>query len=192
MRRKHSGFTLVELMIVVVVIAVIATVAIPNLRQIVQKSQVKDASSGIAGAMMLARTQAIKQGRDVEVCTSTNGTNCTLANYDWENGWIVADFNTSVAITSTTTPVAIYRVVDDLDNDVSITPYVTTPGTTTIIGIVTYRSDGTAVTKNNSSATVGASATRGFTITNSCWSRDIQVGATGRVTTNDMVPSGGC
>ena len=115
MRRKHYGFTLVELMIVVVVLAVIATVAIPNLRQIVQKSQVKDASSGVAGAMMLARTQAIKQGRDVEVCTSTDGATCSFGtNYDWENGWIVAEYATSVVIDNTMTPAAIYRVVDDI------------------------------------------------------------------------------
>jgi type IV fimbrial biogenesis protein FimT len=187
MRRTDSGFTLVELMIVVVVLAVIATIAIPNLRQIVQKSQIKDASGGIAGAMMLGRTQAIKSSRPVEVCVSTDGDKCSFSDSDeWEAGWIVADYATSVAITSAMTPAVIYRVATELDNDVTITR----DGD---IGRVTYRSDGSATYMTNAGTAVTSPPNKTFTFANTCWSKVMTITATGRVDNMaDMTPLSGC
>jgi len=177
MRRKQTGFTLVELMIVIVVLAVLATVAIPNLRQILQKSQVKDASGGLTAALMLARSEAVSQARSILVCI-TSSTSCSTDNGDgWEDGWIV------IEPTSNT----ILRRVQRLDNEVTVTT------DETDIGRVTYRSDGSAQFTKNSGASVGTNVTKSFTFANTCWSKDLDITATGRVDASAaFTPLAGC
>jgi len=46
--KKSSGFTLMELMIVVAIIGIIATIAIPSYQEFVQKSRRSEAHSGLA------------------------------------------------------------------------------------------------------------------------------------------------
>ena len=52
MRRKDSGFTLIELMIVVVVIAIIASFAIPSYLSQVRKSRRSDATSALGDVQL--------------------------------------------------------------------------------------------------------------------------------------------
>jgi len=47
MRRKHSGFTLLELMIVLVVVAILASFAIPSYLSQLRKSRRSDATSSL-------------------------------------------------------------------------------------------------------------------------------------------------
>jgi len=53
MRRKSSGFTLIELMIVVAAIAILAMIAFPSYKEYVQKSRRAEAVSAM-GRMQLA------------------------------------------------------------------------------------------------------------------------------------------
>jgi prepilin-type N-terminal cleavage/methylation domain-containing protein len=66
MRRK-SGFTIMELMIVVSIIAVMSAIAVPNFTNWAPKFRLWSATDDIVKHLMLARMTAISQNRDVAV-----------------------------------------------------------------------------------------------------------------------------
>lgn len=67
-----QGFTLIELMITVVVLAILATLAAPALNQIEQR-RVIGAGSSALDFVQTARTEAIKQGRNMFFVTQEDG-----------------------------------------------------------------------------------------------------------------------
>ena len=66
---KESGFTLVELMVVVAIIAVIGAIAIPNLSP--ANARLKQASRDLYGNLQRMRTEAVKTNQDVGIVFDT-------------------------------------------------------------------------------------------------------------------------
>lgn len=66
-KQIESGFTLVELMIVVTIIGVIAALAAPSYQRTIEKNQLKQAVESLKADMQFARTEAIKRSADVYV-----------------------------------------------------------------------------------------------------------------------------
>ncbi len=66
-RRQASGFTLIELMIVMVIVAIGVTLSVPTFRAIIEKRQLTSATEEIAAFMNFARSEAIKRNQDVIV-----------------------------------------------------------------------------------------------------------------------------
>lgn len=61
--KKHSGFTLIELMVVIVIIAIVAAVAVPSYRSSVRKAK-----------RVQAKTTLVVASQRLEKCFTENGT----------------------------------------------------------------------------------------------------------------------
>jgi len=77
-----SGFTLVELMVVVAVLGILAVMAVPSFQSLSQSQQVKNASFELFSSLSLARSEAIKRNGNVTL-TPVNPA-------DWGQGWTIA------------------------------------------------------------------------------------------------------
>ncbi len=67
LHNKQSGFTLIEMMIVLAIMAIFAGIAIPNYLAYLPKSRLNGAARQVMGDLMLARMQAVSQNCDVAV-----------------------------------------------------------------------------------------------------------------------------
>lgn len=95
--RKSSGFTLLELMVVVAIVAIMSTLAAPSFLRLIQSNTMSSAANSFLADMRYARSQAIKMGRSVVMCRS-NAPEAPSPNCDsdsgtggagWVSGWII-------------------------------------------------------------------------------------------------------
>ncbi|MCS6948045.1 MAG: GspH/FimT family pseudopilin [Steroidobacteraceae bacterium] len=91
-----GGFTLLELMVALTVLSILIAVAVPSFREIGLNSRAAAAHSDLVTALSYARSEAVRRGRNVAVCATTNFTNCTGPN-GWPTGWIVFTDDSGVA-----------------------------------------------------------------------------------------------
>jgi len=98
-RRDSSGFTLIELVIVMLITAILAVSATGAFQQFIISARVTDGSSTFRSALELARSEAAVRGVRAGVCRSINANDPTpscsdanagnIAGLDWSAGWIV-------------------------------------------------------------------------------------------------------
>jgi len=78
---------MVELVVVMLLIAVLAAIAIPSYKYVTTSNRMSGEINGLLGDLQFARSEAIKEGLPVTVCSSADGLTC--GNSHWQNGWIV-------------------------------------------------------------------------------------------------------
>jgi len=87
-KRRHRGYTLLELLIVMSIVAILAMIAEPGFQYVTNSNRVATEVNSLLGDVLFARSEAVKEGQTVTICSSTDGQTCS-GSIDWQNGWIV-------------------------------------------------------------------------------------------------------
>lgn len=77
----QSGFTLVELMVVIAVLAILVSIGIPGFQSIVAQNRATSTANELLATLQFARSAAIAHSRPVTVRPRTDN--------DWDLGWVV-------------------------------------------------------------------------------------------------------
>lgn len=90
---RATGFTLVELLVVISITAILLAIGVPSFRQFMVKREIAAEAADFSRDINLARTEAIKRGVSVTVCRSDNpeaaAPSCAAPGGDWASGWLV-------------------------------------------------------------------------------------------------------
>jgi len=82
------GFTLIELMITVALLGLLLALGLPSFADMVRRNRIQSAASSLSVALATARSEAVKRGRNVSICTSSDSSACRTTG-DWSSGWVV-------------------------------------------------------------------------------------------------------
>jgi type IV fimbrial biogenesis protein FimT len=145
------GVTLVETLVVMGIVATLMAIGIPSYRYVTNANRISAEINGLLGDLQFARSEAIKQGRTVSVCVSTDQTSCSTASPDlnWHKGWIVfSDINGD-------------GVIDTANGDLLLRAQPTFKGGDTFaanntIGAITFNREGFSTAANGTLITLHA------------------------------------
>jgi type IV fimbrial biogenesis protein FimT len=91
-RRQIAGLTLLEVLTVITIAAILMGIGVPSYQYVTSANRISGEVNGLLGDMQYARSEAIKEGQTVTVCSSSNPTaptpSCSGSNA-WQSGWIV-------------------------------------------------------------------------------------------------------
>lgn len=91
--RQASGFTLIESMAVIAITAILLAIGMPQLNEFSASRTMTSHVSLLAGAMRLARAEAVKRGTRVTICPSLSpeaaAPACDGGDDDWAEGWVI-------------------------------------------------------------------------------------------------------
>lgn len=85
-RRQNTGFSLIELMVVIAIVAVLLTLGLPSFQGSLRSNRIATTSNELLASLALARSEAVRGTRGGGVCSSTDGASC---GGNWNNGWLV-------------------------------------------------------------------------------------------------------
>lgn len=76
---------------VMTIVGILTAIGLPSFKYVTASNRISSEINALLGDMQFARSQAIKQGLTVTVCSSTDGATCNTggAGNTWNTGWIV-------------------------------------------------------------------------------------------------------
>jgi type IV fimbrial biogenesis protein FimT len=87
--RRSPGFTLVEMIVVCGIVALLLAIGVPSFRYVTTSNRATTEINGLLADLQFARSEAIREGQQIDVCATTNGTSCVTSGTTWNNGWLV-------------------------------------------------------------------------------------------------------
>lgn len=87
-RSGVGGFTIIEAMVTIAILAIVTAIAVPGMTAFLASNRLSSSANETLGAMMLARSEALRTARQVVVCKSSDSSSCS-AGASWADGWIV-------------------------------------------------------------------------------------------------------
>lgn len=85
-RFGQAGVTLIELMVTLAVLAITLTLAVPAMQGFTIRNRLASINNDLMTALIYAKSEAVKRGVTVTLCSSSTGTSCGGT---WNQGWIV-------------------------------------------------------------------------------------------------------
>jgi type IV fimbrial biogenesis protein FimT len=89
MKFRHTGFTLIELVITIALLGILLAWAIPNVTTFIKNARMSGIANELSGDIGIARQEAQRRGRSVTICASVDGLICDTGTPEWTNGWII-------------------------------------------------------------------------------------------------------
>lgn len=87
--KRHSGFTITELMVVMAIVAILMAIGVPSYRYITNSYRMSAEVNNLLGDLMYTRGEAIKEGQTISICVSKDTATCDTGSTTWQEGWIV-------------------------------------------------------------------------------------------------------
>ncbi len=111
----QQGMSMIEVMIIVIIIAILAAVAIPSMQSLFANADLNAFIDTVKSSVKLAKSEAIRRGANVTVCSKDpNGVACGDA-ADWKNGFIVY-FGSSIVVSGANATLIQHSNIDDALN----------------------------------------------------------------------------
>jgi type IV fimbrial biogenesis protein FimT len=91
MKRKnpYRGFTLIELMVAVALVAIVMMIGVPSFQESIERNRLTTQANDFISSLSIARSEAVRRGKAVTVCKSSDGSTCNAAAAGYEVGWII-------------------------------------------------------------------------------------------------------
>jgi type IV fimbrial biogenesis protein FimT len=86
--RSASGFTMVELAVVMVLLSVLLTMGIGSFARLMESSRLRSLTNDLLVDLHLTRSEAILRGVRVAMCVATDENTCATSR-GWHRGWLM-------------------------------------------------------------------------------------------------------
>jgi type IV fimbrial biogenesis protein FimT len=186
--KSGNGFTLVELLVVLSITGIVLAIALPSFNYVIVRNRITTNVNTLVSTLQSARSEAIKRGTSVTVCSSNDGSTCrTTSVNEWAEGYIAfADANANATVDAQDT--ILQRVRGTNSSSIATTTFAYFATATNGTRAVTYNGQGFVIGLAANPVLVHFTNNRDF---NNASKRCLSIGRTGRLTV--LSPGqGGC